>query len=64
MAAYRQGLSETGYIEGKNLAVEYRWAEENYDRLPTLAADLVGHKVDLIVAAGGPAFPSGVGRLP
>ncbi len=53
MAAYYQGLSETGYAEGKNLAIECRWAEGHYDRLPALAADLVGHKVDLIVAAGG-----------
>ena len=53
MAAFLQGLAETGYVEGQNAAIEYRWAEGRYDRLPALAAELVKRRVDVIVTQGG-----------
>ena len=53
---FRQGLRENGYVEGQNIAIEYRWAEGKLDRLPKLAADLVSHKVDIIVTHGDAAI--------
>jgi putative ABC transport system substrate-binding protein len=52
-AAFRRGLGETGYIEGQNLAIEYRWADGRYDRLPALAAELAARNVDMLVTSGG-----------
>src|SRR4030095_15411401 len=60
--AFRQGLRELGYVDGKSIVIEYRWAEGKFDRLPDLAAELVRLKVDVILSWGSDSNPSRQGR--
>jgi hypothetical protein len=64
LRAFRRGLKDTDYVEGENVTIEYRWAENQVDRLPALAAELVRRRVAVVSAAGGPLLHSQLGRQP
>jgi putative tryptophan/tyrosine transport system substrate-binding protein len=64
VASFREGLKETGFVEGRNVAIEHRWAEYQYDRLPELAADLVRRQVAVMFAGSFPAVLAAKRRRP
>jgi len=63
-AAFQQGLTDGGYIEGRNVTIETRWAEDQYNRLPTLAAELIGHRPAVIAAFATPAAKAAKAATP
>ncbi len=62
LPSFRRGLRESGYIESRNVAIDYRWAENRYDRVPTLAEELVQRQVDVIVAIGGGGYVAKIAK--
>src|ERR1700739_3714251 len=64
VAAFKQGLVRTGFVEGQTVAIEYRWAYGDYDRLPAIAADLVGRKVAVLVGVGGDVSAAVAAKAP
>src|SRR5690349_14731416 len=62
LAAFRRGLAEGGFVEGQNVAIEFRWARGQYDRLPEMAADLVSRRVNVLTAVGGDPSPRAAKR--
>ena len=62
--AFRRGLGEVGFVEGRNVAIEYRWAESRYERIPTLMSDLIDRQVAVLVVNGPAAYASKTARMP
>ena len=62
MSGFRRGLNEVGFVEGRNVVIEYRWAEGHFDRMPAMAADLVSQKVSIILVGGNRIKQTCTGR--